>query len=195
MPVEEDGKAVFALRDLEELTDKPLALSGGGMLLASLLDGARTAAQVRDEYFRNSGATLELTVITDLVKALDDAGYLETPAVAEKRKKAFEYFRADPKRPAVFAGPPYPAQPLPLEVVLGKFFSAENGPGKEKKDSPARPAPLGLIAPHIDFTRGGPAYAWAYQALSERKAPDIVIALGVAHVSPDSPWVFTPKSF
>jgi hypothetical protein len=195
VPAEEDGKPVFVLRDLEELTDKPLALSGGGMLLVSLLDGKRTAAQLRDEFLKNSGAVIEIPVILDLVKALDDAGYLETPVIAEKRKKAFEYFRADPKRPAAFAGPSYPAQPLPLEVVLGKFFSAENGPGKAKNNLPSKPAPLGLIAPHIDFTRGGHAYAWAYQALSERKAPDIVIALGVAHASPDSPWVFTHKSY
>lgn len=195
MPAEEAGQPVFVLRDLEELTGKPLALSGGGMLLASLLNGARTAAQVRDEFLKTSGAVLELRVILDLVKALDDAGYLETPALADKRRKAAEYFRANPKRPAVFAGPSYPAEPLALAGTLGRFFSAENGPGKEKSAEPAKPAPLGLIAPHIDFARGGPAYAWAYQSLSERRAPDVVVALGVAHVSPDSPWVFTPKSY
>jgi AmmeMemoRadiSam system protein B len=195
VPAEEDGKPVFVLRDLEELTERPLALSGGGMLLASLLDGMRSAAQLRDEFLKNSGAIIETAVILDLVKALDDAGYLETPAVAEKRKKAFEYFRADPKRKAVFAGLSYASEPLPLAGALGAFFTAENGPGKDKSPEPTKPAPLGLIAPHIDFTRGGPSYAWAYQALSERKPPDVVIALGVAHVSPDSPWVFTPKSF
>jgi len=195
VPAEEDGKPVFVLRDLEELTDKPLALSGGGMLLASLLDGKRTAANLRDEFLKNSGAVLELPVILDLVKALDDAGYLETPALADKRREAAEYFRGNPKRPAVFAGPSYPAESLPLAGHLGKFFTDAKGPGKDKAGSPEKPAPLGLIAPHIDFTRGGPAYAWAYQALSERKPPDIVIALGVAHISPDSPWVFTPKAY
>ena len=195
VPAEEDGKPVFVLRDLEELTDKPLALSGGGMLLISLLDGKLTAAQLRDEFLKNSGAVIEIPVILDLVKALDDAGYLETPAVAEKRKKAFEFFRANPKRPAAFAGASYPGEALLLAGELTGFFTAENGPGKEPPLAPSKAAPLGLIAPHIDFTRGGPAYAWAYQALSERKAPDIVIALGVAHASPDSPWVFTPKSY
>lgn len=195
MPAEEDGKPVFVLRDLEELTDKPLALSGGGMLLVSLLDGKRDAAQLREDFLKNSGAEIEVSVILDLVNALHDAGYLETPAVSDKRRKAAELFRGNPKRPAVFAGPSYPAQPLPLEALLGKFYTAENGPGKAEKNPSAKPAPLGLIAPHIDFTRGGPAYAWAYQALAARQPPDIVIALGVAHVSPDSPWVFTPKIY
>ena len=58
MPAEERGQPVFVLRDLEELTDKPLALSGGGMMLVSLLDGRRTAAQLRDEFLKNSGAVI-----------------------------------------------------------------------------------------------------------------------------------------
>ena len=195
MPAEEDGKPVFVLRDLEELTDRPLALSGGGMLLASLLDGKRTTAQLCAEFLKANGTAIEPGVVFGLVEALNEAGYLETPEIAEKRQKAADFFRANPKRPAVFAGPSYPADALSLTGHLDKFFTDEKGPGKKKSEEPKKIAPLGLIAPHIDFTRGGPAYAWAYQALAQRKAPDIVIALGVAHASPDSPWVFTHKSY
>ncbi len=195
MPAEEDGKPVFVLRDLEEITDKPLALSGGGMMLASLLDGKRTVEQLCAEFQKAAGAEIPADVVLGLVNALDEAGYLETPAVADKRRKAAEFFRASPKRPAAFAGPSYPADSLLLAGHLGKFFTNEKGPGKEKSAEASKPAPLGLVAPHIDFTRGGPAYAWAYQALSERRPPDVVVALGVAHASPDSPWVFTHKSY
>ncbi|MDE2511604.1 MAG: AmmeMemoRadiSam system protein B, partial [Elusimicrobia bacterium] len=194
VPAVEEGQQVFVLRDLEELTDKPLALSAGGMMLASLLDGRRSAAQLRDLFLKNSGSVIEIPVILDLVGALDAAGYLETPAVAERRKKMLETFKASGRRPAVFAGASYSAEPLALAGELGKFFTADKGPGKEKGDG-ARPAPAGLVAPHIDYARGGPAYAWAYQALSERTPPDVILALGVAHVSPDSPWVFTPKTY
>lgn len=195
MPAVEEGQPVFVLRDLEELTDKPLALSGGGMMLVSLLDGARTASQLRDLFMKNTGAVLETAVILDLVNALDGAGYLETPAVAEKRNKALAAFRGSGRRPAVFAGPSYPAEPLALAGALGKFFTDAKGPGKDKSSEGAKPSPVGLVAPHIDFGRGGPSYAWAYQALSERKPPDVIVALGVAHVSPDSPWTFTPKKY
>lgn len=195
VPAVEEGQAVFVLRDLEELTEKPLALSGGGMMLVSLLDGTRTAAQVRDLFLKNTGAVIELPVILDLVGALEKAGYLETPAVAERRKKALADFRGSPRRAAVFAGPSYPAEPLALAGALGKFFTAEEGPGKDKAEGALGRAPTGLVAPHIDFPRGGPAYAWAYQALSERTPPDAIVALGVAHVSPDSPWTFTPKKY
>lgn len=195
MPAVEDGQSVFVLRDLEELSDKPLAISEGAMMLLSLLDGRRTAAQARDQFQKQVGAEIEVSVLLGLVNALDEAGYLETPAIAEKRRKALEAFKISRKRPARFAGPSYPDQPAALAGTLDGFFSAESGPAKPRASAPGRPAPLGLVAPHIDFTRGGPAYAWAYQALSERRPPDTVIALGVAHVSPDSPWVFTPKSY
>ena len=195
MPSEEDGRQIFVLRDLEELSDKPLALSDGGMMLASLLDGRRTAAQVRDLLVKSTGADIDAAVVLTLAEALDDAGYLETPLVAEKRRKALEEFTASGRRPAVFAGASYAAEPLPLAGELGAFFTAERGPGKEKAESAMRAAPLGLVAPHIDFNRGGPAYAWAYQALSERRPPDVIVALGVAHVSPNSPWAFTPKKY
>lgn len=195
MPAEEEGRRVFVLRDLEELSDKPLALSGGGMMLLSFLDGRRDAEEVRALFNQAAGADIETAVVLDLVAALDEAGYLETPATAAKRKAMLEAFKASPKRPAAFAGLSYPKEKDALATRLDSYFTAEKGPGRVRAAKAARPAPLGLVAPHIDFGRGGPAYAWAYQALAERTPPDVVVALGVAHVSPDSPWTFTPKDY
>jgi len=195
VPSVEDGQRVFVLRDLEELSDKPVALSGGGMMLLSLLDGRRTTAEVRELFAQATGAEIGEDVVLGLLAALDEAGYLETPAVAEKRRAALAAFQAAPKRPAAFAGLSYPKEKAALAGRLDGYFSAENGPGEARAAASGRPAPLGLVAPHIDFGRGGPAYAWAYRALAERRPPDVIVALGVAHVSPDSPWTFTPKSY
>jgi AmmeMemoRadiSam system protein B len=52
-----------------------------------------------------------------------------------------------------------------------------------------------LAAPHIDFARGGQIYAAAYGELARRRPPDVVVALGVAHHSPRSPWVTTRKAY
>ncbi len=195
MPAVEEGQSLFVLRDLEELSDKPLALSAGGMLLVSLLDGRRTAADVAAEFEKQTGNPVEPAVILDLVGALEKSDYLETPEVAAKRRKTRDDFKLGKVRPAVFAGPSYPADPEALTRTLDGYLKAEDGPGKAMAREPKSAAPLGLVAPHIDFGRGGPAYGWAYQALSERKPPDVIVALGVAHVSPDSPWTFTPKPY
>lgn len=193
MPAVEEGQSLFVLRDLEELTDKPLALSAGGMLLVSLLDGRRDAAAVAEEFQRATGNAVEDGVVLELAGALDEAGYLETPETARKRQKARDTFKLGKTRPAVFAGPSYPAEPEKLRAAIDGWLEA--GPKKKAAASPSAPPPLALVAPHIDFNRGGASYAHAYQALSERKAPDVIVALGVAHVSPDSPWIFTPKPY
>ena len=195
MPAVEEGQPLFVLRDLEELSDKPLALSAGGMLLVSLLDGRRTAADVVAEFEKNTGNAVDAKVVLELVGALEQSDYLETPAVAAKRQKGRDAFKLGKTRPAVFAGPSYPAEPDALKKALDGYLSVEGGPMKAAAAKPASAAPIGLVAPHIDFGRGGPAYGWAYQALSERKPPDVIVALGVAHVSPDSPWTFTPKPY
>ncbi|MDE2489602.1 MAG: AmmeMemoRadiSam system protein B [Elusimicrobia bacterium] len=195
VPAEEDGQPVYLLRDLEELSESSVALSGGGVFLASLFDGKRTAETLRELFVQGTGSEIKVETILELARALEDAGYLETPALAERRRKALEAFRASGRRPAVFAGPSYPAEPPVLSHRLSDFFTAERGPGKPAAESPDKPAPLGLVAPHIDFGRGGPSYAWSYRALSERRPPDVVVSFGVAHVSPDTPWIFTPKAY
>jgi len=89
----------------------------------------------------------------------------------------------------------YPSGKQELSKFLGAFFRDAKGPGKGKPDLPSGTSPKGLVSPHIDFFRGGPAYAWAYQALAQTPPPDAIVALGVAHISPDSPWIMTPKAY
>ncbi len=47
----------------------------------------------------------------------------------------------------------------------------------------ARMTPKAIVAPHIDFHRGGPAYAWAYKSLVESAGADLYILLGTSHCS------------
>ncbi len=195
VPVHHEGRDAFLLRDLEELSESALSLSPGGLMAATLLDGRRNADEVRDAFEENSGAPLSAEALAGLVKALDEAGYLETPAVAARRAAALAAFRASPRRDAAFAGSAYAREPAALARELDAFFSAEGGPGRGPEAQATLAPPRGLVAPHIDFRRGGTAYAWAYGELSRRRPPDAVLALGVAHASPPTPWAFTPKSY
>lgn len=195
VPAEDKGRPLFLLRDLDDLCETTLGLSPAGMLLASLLDGRRNAAEVRAEFAKVTGQRLKPEEVLGLAEQLDQALLLETPAVAAKRGAVLRAFRESPTRKAAFAGAGYPASPLELSGLLTGFFKDPKGPGKEPPARPLAPAPLGLVSPHIDFSRGGPAYAWAYQALAESRPPDLIVALGVAHRSPDSPWALTRKAY
>ena len=195
VPVEEKGQPLFVLRDLEDITTQAVALSPAGLALATCFDGKRSAAEVAALFAKDTGHLLKAEEVLGLAQDLEKALLLETPQTQERRRKALQEFRDAPVRKASAAGRSYPDEALALSKQLSRFFKDPKGPGREFASEPAAPAPLGLLAPHIDFERGGPVYAWSYQALSESRPPDAVVALGVAHMSPNSPWVMTPKAY
>ncbi|HVC08942.1 MAG TPA: AmmeMemoRadiSam system protein B [Elusimicrobiota bacterium] len=195
VPVEDEGKPLFLLRDLEEIAPSTLAMSAGGMLAASLFDGKRTAADISGLFGKATGQFLKPEEILSLADELDRALLLETEPVAKKRGEIVERFRQSLSRKAAFAGVSYPAEPLELGGLLGGFFKHPQGPGQEPAAQALKPPPLLVVSPHIDFHRGGPSYAWAYQALSQCRPPDLIVALGVAHMSPNSPWAATRKAY
>ena len=195
VPVDDEGKPLFLLRDLEEIAPSSLAMSAGGMLAASLFDGKRTAAEVSGLFAKATGQFLKQEEVLAMADELDRALLLETEIAAKKRAEILERFRQSPSRKAVFAGVSYPAEPLELGGLLGGFFKHPQGPGQDPAAEALAPAPLLLVSPHIDFGRGGPSYAWAYQALSQCRPPDLIVALGVAHMSPNAPWTATRKAY
>ncbi|MEK7858749.1 MAG: AmmeMemoRadiSam system protein B [Elusimicrobiota bacterium] len=195
VPIQEKGQDLFLIRDLENLTPQSLALSQAGLALASLLDGTQTGAMIQGVFLKETGRVLKPEELLGLVEQLDAALLLETPQVMAKRRRILKDFLDNPLRPAAFAGLSYPKEPLELTKMLGGFMKDGKGPGKDPDPAPLAAPPRGLISPHIDFPRGGPAYAWAYQALSESRPPDLIVALGVAHASPDSPWALTKKAY
>jgi AmmeMemoRadiSam system protein B len=116
-----------------------------------------------------------------------EAGLVHGPAYRSRRAEALASLHAAPRAPAC-AGGAYPADPRALAALLDSFYEAPGGPG------PRDPAALGgrgvrlLVAPHIDFRRGGAAYAHAYRALEGCDA-ELYLVFGTAHASP--PHLFT----
>jgi len=53
----------------------------------------------------------------------------------------------------------------------------------------------GIIAPHIDFGRGGTCYAHAYKTLGSVDAADIYVIFGTCHGPTKNPFSFTKKPF
>ena len=195
VPVQEKEQPLFLLRDLEEITDQAVGLSPGGLALAACFDGRRSAAETAALFAQQSGQLVKAEEVLALAQDLEKNGLLETPETTERRRKILREFCDAPVRKAFAAGRSYPQEPLELAKRLGAFLKDPKGPGKDLAADASAAPPLGLFAPHIDFERGGTVYAWPYQALSESRPPDAIVALGVAHMSPNSPWVMTPKAF
>ena len=193
--IEHEGQPMVLFRDQEGINDTPVAVTLPGFVVAMLLNGTNTATDVQSQFSKTTGGLIQENEIMSLVQQLDKADLLETPGLQARRKKVWEDFKNSSVREAFMMGSGYPDQPLELAAFLGRFFKDPKGPQKEVAASDSKPAPLALVAPHIDLHRGGPAYAWAYQALGECAPPDLIVALGVAHMSPNSPWAMTKKDY
>src|SRR5206468_1119076 len=93
--------------------------------------------------------------IESVAASLDEHGFLDTPKFAERQAAIASEFRRAPTRPATHAGGAYANDSGELRRTMDGYFTAPTGPGPIR---PAKGAPVrGLIAPHIDFHRGGPA--------------------------------------
>ncbi len=194
-PAEREGRPVFVVYDRERLMESALALAPAALAVAALFDGRRSSVDVAEELSRQAGVPVSEETVDRVGRQLAAARLLDTEEVAELRRRALERFKRNPARPSALAGS-FPADGTALASLLGGFFLDAKGPGKAPSaKSPAAAPPVGAIAPHIDFQRGGPAYAWSYGALAECEPPDAVVALGVAHMSPPSPWTLTRKEY
>ena len=192
-PVEQDGERYVALRDPAGYTSAVVMLPAGVLSVVALFDGAHDIADIQAEIMRTDGELVAREHIERLTAALDEHGFLDSPAFAARRAAIDRQFLDSPSRPAHHAGGAYAADPAELRSAMDAFFVPPAGPGPVE---PHRGGGLrGLVAPHIDFHRGGPAYAWAYRDLAERGDADLFVMFGTCHAGMAHPFALTPKDF
>jgi hypothetical protein len=143
---------------------------------------------------RRHGELVERERIEGLVRSLDEQGFMDSPAFAARRATADRAFLDAPTRPASHAGGAYAADPDELRAAVDGFFVPPDGPGPIDGTAAGRPV-RGLIAPHIDFHRGGPTYAWAYRELAERGDADVFVVFGTCHAGMADPFALTRKPY
>jgi AmmeMemoRadiSam system protein B len=194
-PVEQDGERLIGLRDPSGVTEQVALLPIPALDIVSLFDGEHSLAEIYAVVSARHGQRAPgLEDIAGFAARLDDAGFLDSPRFAERRRRIEESWLANPSRPAAHAGGAYPGDPDALRSQIDEFFVDPEGPGLP--EAGAAPRRLrGLIAPHIDFHRGGPTYAWAYRALLERSDADLFVILGTCHGGMDDPFTATLKPY
>jgi AmmeMemoRadiSam system protein B len=187
-------QAVFA-RDYEGLLPSPVLLPLPVFLVALFLDGRRDPLEVQAEYARlTGGEILPRSDLDRVIEDLDAHHLLETPRLEERRRQLDAAYRAAPHRPPAHAGASYPADPGALGAALRGFLDAAGSSAPTPHGSDGLGL-RGVLAPHIDFHRGGPTYGRAYRCL--RQIPDgtCVVIVGVAHAGPPAPYVLTTKGY
>jgi AmmeMemoRadiSam system protein B len=194
-PIEQDGQRAVGLRDPEGFTDQVAVLPVPLLDIVSLFDGERTLAEIRDVVSgRHPGALTEADIAA-VAERLDEAGFLDSPRFAARRDRIEAEFAASPARPAAHAGGAYAGEAAALRAQIDGFFRHADGPGLLAAARAEASGLRGLLAPHIDFHRGGPTYAWAYREVLERSDADCFVILGTCHTGMRDPFATTLKAY
>lgn len=192
-PVQENGKTFICLKDPLNLA-QPIGISPVGYFIFAHLDGRHAFIDIQEAYAKQFGALLPSAELTSFIELLDEHYFLDSERFASRQSAAVSEFAQLRSRPAAHVGGVYKADPEDLFVQLDGYFAAPDGPGLPSTERSA-PAPKAIVAPHIDFHRGGPAYAWAYKPLVESEGADLYIVLGTCHCSGRTPYILTAKDF
>jgi AmmeMemoRadiSam system protein B len=195
--VEQDGERMMALRDPAGFTEQVAAFPLPLLDLVSLFDGEHTVPEIQEILRARHGEAPTAEQIDALIESLDEAGFLESEQFQARRRSLEEGFRQSAVRPAVHAGGAYAGEATELAAQIDGFFAPPEGPGAPPDVAPQHTVATlrGLIAPHIDFHRGGPVYAWAYRALLERSDADLFVILGTCHAGMADPFAVTLKPY
>jgi AmmeMemoRadiSam system protein B len=192
-PVQQDGKTSVYLKDPLNFAT-PLGISPAGYFVLAHFDGQHSFTDVQEAYCKQFGSLLMSDDLKSFVDMLDQHYYLDSERFHDYKNAVVLEFRNQTTRVPAHVGGVYKADPEELKTQLEGFFSAPNGPGLPNSQL-AGSTPRAIVAPHIDFHRGGPAYAWAYKPLAESDGADLYILLGTSHYSGQTPYILTLKNF
>ena len=193
-PVQNSGQTLLCLQDPQNISGKALFLSPPLYFIVSLFDGQHSILEIQTEYMRRFGTFLYTEKLEEIITQLDEALFLEGERFQEAWGQREESFKKASFREALFAGKSYEEDPEKLRVQLEGYFTGADGPGAPGEKE-GRKGLKGVVAPHIDFRRGGFSYAFAHREIWEKNTSHCFIIFGTAHTPMENSFCLTRKDF
>ena len=169
---EVEGQLVIILNCPIGISKEPLVLIAGVGPLLGQFEGNKTVEEIANE-FSQHGASPEL--VLELAKLLDTHLFLESPSFFAAEQENKKKFAESNFREPALAGFSYPSDAGILELEIDKYLAL----GQSVQVKSKKPLKC-LVAPHIDYRRGGTAYGKAYAPLKSEKH-DLYILIGTSH--------------
>ena len=193
VPTEVNGRQVICLRDPTHHSEAVLFVPVAALNIIRHFDGKHSILDIQAEFVRRYGELLFREQVEEIINTLDEHYFLESDRFTTHQRLLEGEFRQSRIRPAFLAGRSYPSEPGELHQTLNQILEHSHGPAS----IPGAPsAPMcALIAPHIDFMRGGVGYAWAYRDFTERTDAELFIIFGTAHAGTTRPFSACGKDF
>ena len=183
---EVEGQHVIILNCPVGIAKEPLVLIASVGPLLGKFEGNETVEEIANA-FSQQGATPEL--VLELAKLLDTHLFLESPNFYAREKEVKRKFKESDFREAALAGLSYPKDAAVLEVEIDKYLAL----GKSIQVKSKKPLRC-LVAPHIDYRRGGAAYGKAYSPIKNEEH-DLYILIGTSHKYSDLMFHLSRKDF
>ncbi len=193
-PLTIEGKPMICFQDSQSLSEGLLISPELFARVVSFFDGQHSIRDIQYEAMRKYGELIYTEQIEAVVQQMDTALLLESQRSSEALVGLREEFRKGSRRAAFLSGKSYPSNAAELKEQVESYFLSPEGPGMPDRNKKGR-ALKGVIAPHIDFQRGGHCYAYAYKAVAEAREADLYIILGIAHTPSNSRFSLTSKDF
>lgn len=196
-PVEHEGRRFVGLRDPAGYTASVLLLPVEAIEVVSRFDGQHSVRDIQAMLTRRTGELVYRDTIDRVIEMLDEHGFLDSARFAERKRGVEQEFHDAACRLAAHAGGAYPGDPDALRAAFDRFFEPPAGPGAIASSSALTPGEIleAVVAPHIDFHRGGPAYAWAYRDVAERCPADVFVVFGSCHAGMPDAFAITRKDY
>jgi len=188
VPIDDGGEPTYALRDPYGFAGTA-ALPMGAAMLVTLMNGERTLSELQTAFAEKVGQQIALDEVEKVVRQLDERMFLDNENFAGHRAAISTAYDELDVRPAAHAGGAYHGEFEALNEQLSELFTCEEGPGLLPWEgttngdfaSGDQQRLCGVMSPHIDLHRGGPAFAWAYDRIVAESDADLFIILGTAH--------------
>ncbi len=180
-------EALIVLRDPLGISE-PAAFPHEAAQVLDMLDGQRTAAQIRQSLFLRGRMNLSLEDVLGLVDELGTAGFLDDDHFRDMWSAARTEFMANELRMPRFAGVLYPGDGEALAAAL-----PEPGAGFLPNSQV-----IGVLLPSQPIEARGHVAALVAQTLRGLPVPeqiDLVVLLGTDHHPGRLPFAITAKSY
>lgn len=166
------------LLDPRRISRGQITLARHALSIVKLFDGTLTIREIQlASLAATGGIFLSLDQIAELVQALDEALFLDSPS--------FRNHLQGPTRAPSCIGC-YPEDPVRIRAMFRGLFEGKGGPGMPADRAP--PSPHGklraALLPHMDYARGGVTYGWGFRELIEQTDARLFVIVATSHYSP-----------